>query len=180
MAITYHPVQVTSQMKSNTSSQSQASSFKSNLRALKNMAIIMGLFVICWAPFLALSSVESTDPVYYRNQLTFQKFYSVALAMYWFNSVVNPVVYAVRFRNFNVAFRLMFGCVKDGERHAAMESVNSVWGMNSGTDWRQKFVEHKDLKLWRHFRCIMNQTSMKSWRPSFHWDSSRGLWQTSL
>ena len=121
------PFQVAPMTTSNTSTESQTRKFKSNLRVVKNMAIIMGLFVICWLPFLVLNIVESTDPAYYMTISSLLGFHTLALAMFLFNSIVNPIVYAVRFRNFNVAFRLMFGCLSVDDRHTAMESVTSVW-----------------------------------------------------
>ena len=129
------PFQVASLNNSHTTSQSQTTSFKNNLRATKNMAIIMGIFIICWTPFLVLSVMESLDPVGFRKLLFLRKFQSVALSMFMFNSVVNPFVYAVRFRNFNVAFRLMFGCIRDEERHTVMESMTSAWGTHYVNVW---------------------------------------------
>ena len=110
--------------------QSHSRSYHSNLRALKNMAIIVGLFVVCWAPLYVLVIAEALHPSYFMNHANLRWFHGVIHAMFMFNSVVNPIVYAVRFRKFKAAFRLMLGCLKEEERQAVLESVTSMWKIN--------------------------------------------------
>ena len=56
------------------------------------------------------------------NQL-FKKIYVGLLVLVLMNSMLNPVVYALRFKPFTVAFKLMFGMIPPSERHTAIESV---------------------------------------------------------
>ena len=86
----------------------------------------MALFIMCWAPFLIYCIVCVRNRTFCLERQTIKNIFVGALALFYVNSVVNPIVYAVRFRGFNVALRLMLGCVKEDERHALVESVNSV------------------------------------------------------
>ena len=86
----------------------------------------MGLFIMCWAPFLIYCIICVRNPNFCLERQTIKNIYVGALALFYANSVVNPIVYAVRFRGFNVALRLMFGCVKEDERHSLVESVKSL------------------------------------------------------
>ena len=115
--------------------QSQSRSYHSNLRALKNMAIIVGLFVVCWAPAIVLNITEALHPSFFIGHPDLRWIHSVVFAMFMFNSVVNPIVYAVRFRKFKAAFRLMLGCLNEEERQAVLESVTSLWADAKATIW---------------------------------------------
>ena len=46
--------------------------------------------------------------------------------LYMLNSLVNPFVYAVRFRSFTVAFKLLFKLIKDEDKATAIESTKWV------------------------------------------------------
>ena len=130
LTVLLSPSQFSCTTDSPTMPQSHSRSYRSNLRALKNMAIIVGLFVVCWAPFLVLNIAEALHPSYFISHANIRWVHSVVFAMFMFNSVVNPIVYAVRFRKFKAAFRLMLGGLKEEERQAALESVTSMWEIN--------------------------------------------------
>ena len=104
-------------------SHNRDNSSKRNLKALKNLSMIMSLFIVCWGPFMTHSVVCVRNPAFCLEHPIIKLIYFGALVLFLANSVVNPIVYAVRFRSFNVAFRLMFGCVKEDERHALMETI---------------------------------------------------------
>ena len=113
-----------------TSQSSQSDHFKNNIRALKNLALIMGIFILCWVPFIVLNVIEAVHTSYALNNELIIKLHIITSAMLLVNSVVNPFVYAIRFRSFNVAFRLMCGCMKESQRHTAIEAVTSLWCAN--------------------------------------------------
>ena len=121
-------LQVVSLTPNQTHNLTQSSSFKQNLRALKNLALVMGLFIVSWMPYLVLTLIQSFDPVYYANHYTISTLQRILFGLFLVNSIVNPIIYGVRFRGFNmfnVALRLMFGCIRENGRHAALESVTS-------------------------------------------------------
>ena len=113
-----------------TSQSSQSDQFKNNVQALKNLALIMGIFISCWVPFIVLNVIEAVHTSCALNNGLIIKLHKITSAMLLANSVVNPFVYAIRFRSFNVAFRLMCGCMKESQRHTAIEAVTSLWCVN--------------------------------------------------
>ena len=83
----------------------------------------MGLFIMCWVPFIIYCIVCVRNPTFCLESPTINQIFVGVLALFYANSVVNPIVYAVRFRSFNVALRLMFCCVQEDERHTLVETV---------------------------------------------------------
>ena len=88
---------------------------RTNLRTLLNFGIIVGLFAAGWLPYIILCQVIVTDPFYYLQQPAFVNLYSVVTLMVFTNSMVNPLVYAVRFKRFGLAFRFAFKCLSKEE-----------------------------------------------------------------
>ena len=119
--------QVASTNTNNAQISNAANNSKRNLKALKNLSVIMVLFILSWVPFLSYCVACVRDPPFCLENQTVKIIYVGILLLFRINSIVNPIVYAVRFRGFNVAFRLMFGCIKEDERHTLMESVTSMW-----------------------------------------------------
>ena len=100
----------------------QASQWRKNMKAIKNLLIIVVLFNVCWTPFLILCIVMSYNPDYYEPRLA--HWYDYFLLLFSLNSGMNPIVYAARFRPFQVAFKLMFGCIKNEHRAKVILDVN--------------------------------------------------------
>ena len=111
---------------SQASNLTQSNSYKNNLRAIKNVAIVMGLFIVTWMPYVLLNFVETFDPLYYANHGPIQTLQLFLFGLFLVNSAVNPIIYGVRYRGFNVALRLMFGCISEDGCHTTLESVISA------------------------------------------------------
>ena len=97
----------------------------SNHKAVKNLFTIVVLFTICLAPYCVMTIVMCFDPIRFLQNTTLGRIYVGLLVMFLSNSLVNPIVYAVRFRSFTVAFKLMFRLIKEEDRFAAIE--NAKW-----------------------------------------------------
>ncbi|CAH3147993.1 unnamed protein product, partial [Porites lobata] len=86
------------------------SSFKKDLRIAKTVAVVTGLFIICWTPFFGInfavglcSSSSIGCEVLTKIPLTF-----IVRIIKWLqygNSVCNPIVYGLRNREFRQTFR---------------------------------------------------------------------------
>ena len=135
--------------------QIQDSNSKRNLKALKNLSMIMGLFILCWVPFLTYCIICVRTPAFCLEHQAVKIVYMGTSSLFLINSVVNPIVYAVRFRGFGVAFRLMFGRVKEDERHDIMEIMTSAWTI---LRLLQYGIEHDDDH-------ISNKIVVKSFSP---------------
>uniref|UniRef100_A0A8D1C0A1 G-protein coupled receptors family 1 profile domain-containing protein n=1 Tax=Sus scrofa TaxID=9823 RepID=A0A8D1C0A1_PIG len=81
------------------------------LRARKlarSLAILLGVFAICWAPYSLLTITRS---VYPTNPFPSTAVYKFAFWLQWFNSCVNPFLYPLCHKRFQKAFLKIF-CLK--------------------------------------------------------------------
>ena len=63
------------------------------------------------------------EPEYYLQRPTVIRVDLLLGGFFLTNSLMNPIVYAVRFKAFRVAFKLMLGRISVDERSQAIESV---------------------------------------------------------
>ena len=76
-----------------------------DFQKLKMMAIVLGLFIICWCPQFVVSSISA----FYRNDsITMARRYSLILGVV--NSSLNWLVYGFRNRDFRTAFKEIIKC----------------------------------------------------------------------
>ena len=114
------------QSSQSTENQNRTAQWRKNMKAIKNLMIVVVLLNICLNPYLILCLVMSSNPDYYGVRLA--PLNAVFPLMLVLNSGMNPIVYAVRFRPFQVAFKLMFGCIKNEDRARAIPE-SSVWSL---------------------------------------------------
>ncbi|XP_004421048.1 PREDICTED: histamine H4 receptor [Ceratotherium simum simum] len=67
----------------------------------KSLAILLGVFVICWAPYSLFTIVRSIYPPDQRPETIV---YEITFWLQWFNSVVNPILYPLCHKSFQKAF----------------------------------------------------------------------------
>lgn len=79
----------------------------SEARITKTLGIIMGVFVVCWLPFFLIYNIRSQleDPDSISGN-TMEFF----LWLGYFNSALNPILYAILNANFRNAFREILAC----------------------------------------------------------------------
>lgn len=80
-------------------------------KAAKTLAIIVGLFILCWLPFFTLYLIRPfcEDCI---NQILF----SVVFWIGYCNSAINPMIYALFSKDFRFAFkRIICKCFCSGE-----------------------------------------------------------------
>ncbi|XP_068746164.1 histamine H2 receptor-like [Montipora capricornis] len=97
------------------------SSFKKDLRIATTVAVVIGLFVICWTPFFALNftfaiclTTGYKGPGCLGLMTIPQYVLSINKWLQYGNSVCNPIIYGLRNQDFRRAFRkiLMSMCCK--------------------------------------------------------------------
>lgn len=84
------------------SSSSCRSTLQKEVHAAKSLAIIVGLFVICWLPLHIINCFNHLCQDCGRPHLWVM---NVAIILSHANSVVNPLIYAYRIREFRLTFR---------------------------------------------------------------------------
>lgn len=78
------------------------STLQKEVQAAKSLAIIVGLFAVCWLPLHIINCFTLFCPECYRPPLWI---INVAIILSHGNSVVNPFIYAYRIREFRQTFR---------------------------------------------------------------------------
>uniref|UniRef100_A0A182PK23 G-protein coupled receptors family 1 profile domain-containing protein n=1 Tax=Anopheles epiroticus TaxID=199890 RepID=A0A182PK23_9DIPT len=107
--------------------KAQVKRFRMETKAAKTLAIIVGLFVLCWLPFFTMYLVRPfcDDCI---NELLF----SIVFWIGYCNSAINPMIYALFSKDFRFAFkRIICRCFCSGGRF-----VGAV-GSRRGSDMSQ-------------------------------------------
>ncbi|XP_055369170.1 adenosine A2a receptor b isoform X2 [Betta splendens] len=84
------------------SPSSSRSTLQKEVHAAKSLAIIVGLFVVCWFPLHIINCFNNLCEDCGRPHVWVM---NVAIILSHANSVVNPLIYAYRIREFRLTFR---------------------------------------------------------------------------
>ncbi|XP_013360584.1 PREDICTED: histamine H4 receptor isoform X2 [Chinchilla lanigera] len=71
----------------------------------KSLAILLGAFIICWAPYSLTTIINS---ILQEQSFTKSNWYKFAFWLQWFNSFVNPILYPLCHKRFQKAFLKVF------------------------------------------------------------------------
>ncbi|XP_008516965.1 histamine H4 receptor isoform X1 [Equus przewalskii] len=87
----------------------------------KSLAILLAVFVVCWAPYSLFTIVHSTYP---SDQRPATIWYEIAFWLQWFNSFINPFLYPLCHKSFQRAFLKLF-CRKKQPISSYNQSMSS-------------------------------------------------------
>ena len=103
--------------------------FQREKKAVKLTSIILAVLILCFIPYVMFTVVTFR----YRSEMSLEIvyiFFSFALSIVFLNSLINPVIYSIRLRQFRVAFiELMCRTVNIAE---AEEIEMRVFGAPNG------------------------------------------------
>ena len=77
--------------------------FEKDKKAFKLTSVILGLLLMCFTPIICFTIVA----LRYRNKITLETmyiFFFFASLIVLLNSLINPIIYSVRMRQFRIAF----------------------------------------------------------------------------
>lgn len=110
-----------------TAADNQLNSLSREIQIAKTISVIIGLFVICWAPFFCLNIAYTYCP-HCANSWTVS--ISITKLLHYSNSMMNFFVYAVRSPDFRQTFKaLIYKCdtseVRERLRTISFRSIRS-------------------------------------------------------
>ncbi|MEE6468513.1 hypothetical protein FKM82_008303 [Ascaphus truei] len=85
------------------SSDNSRTTLQKEVNAAKSLAIIVGLFAFCWLPVHILNCITLFEPTFSENKPEWVMYMAIILSHA--NSVVNPIIYAYKIRDFRYTFR---------------------------------------------------------------------------
>ncbi|XP_024130497.1 adenosine A2a receptor a [Oryzias melastigma] len=102
------------------------STLQKEVQAAKSLAIIVGLFAVCWLPLHIINCFTLFCPRCHRPHLAILY---VAIILSHANSVINPFIYAYRIREFRKTFRKII------RRHilGQQQSLENSWSEHNST-----------------------------------------------
>ncbi|NXY54784.1 AA2BR protein, partial [Callaeas wilsoni] len=104
------------------------------VHAAKSLAIIVGLFAFCWLPLHILNCITLFHEDFSRSKPEWVMY--VAIILSHANSVINPIIYAYRIRDFRCTFRKILSkilckaddfpkCPTDNNQHLTAINISS-------------------------------------------------------
>lgn len=90
--------------------KAQVKRFRMETKAAKTLAIIVGLFILCWLPFFTMYLVRA-----FCDDCIQPLLFSILFWLGYCNSAVNPMIYALFSKDFRFAFkRIICKCFCSG------------------------------------------------------------------
>uniref|UniRef100_A0A8B9N3T4 Adenosine receptor A2 n=1 Tax=Accipiter nisus TaxID=211598 RepID=A0A8B9N3T4_9AVES len=104
------------------------------IHAAKSLAIIVGLFAFCWLPLHILNCITHFHEEFSKSKPEWVMYMAIILSHA--NSVINPIIYAYRIRDFRYTFRKIISkilcktdgfpkCPTDNNQHLTVSNMNS-------------------------------------------------------
>ena len=82
--------------------------FLLDLKVIRMMVIVVGVFIFCWCPWLVMNIIWEYHPDLPLNKREFLIFDAVIFVLPYFNSLCNPIIYAWFDRTYREAFKHLF------------------------------------------------------------------------
>ena len=110
-----------------------------DFQKLKMMAIVLGLFIVCWSPYTVIVTILLL--YHYNSTLRFARKCSLILGI--INSALNWMVYGFRNKDFKTAFKEIIKCQRNNAELSFVSRAYTVPAVSS----KQPECEEHSLKL---------------------------------
>ena len=116
---------------------SQLRNLNREKKAAKTVGVIVGCFILCWAPFFTVYLVGAFCPL-----CTPPSVFHVFFWLGYCNSAINPFIYGLCSREFRYAFKKLLRCRCERQRQSATteDTSGGVGGVRGGGGWRLRNV----------------------------------------